>query len=87
MPLSDTYTCVLVKVDQFSKTCKLMPLPQLPTSIETAETLFNQVFHYFEIPEDVVSDGGQSIYFSSLEGLLQPPQGNSQPYLRILSSS
>ncbi|KAG1953648.1 hypothetical protein F2P79_009189 [Pimephales promelas] len=58
LPASDSHTCILVVVDRFSKACKLIPLPGLPTAFETAETLFHQVFRHFGIPEDIVSDRG-----------------------------
>ncbi|KAK3512832.1 hypothetical protein QTP70_026483 [Hemibagrus guttatus] len=52
------YTCVLVIIDRFSKSCRLVPLPGLPTAFDTAECLFNHVFRYFGLPEDIVSDRG-----------------------------
>ncbi len=58
LPPSNGNTCILVIVDRFSKSCRLLPLKGLPTAIETAENLFNQVFRYFSIPEDIVSDRG-----------------------------
>ncbi|KAK3506309.1 hypothetical protein QTP70_001709 [Hemibagrus guttatus] len=57
-PASEGCTCVLVIVDRFSKACRLMPLPGPPTALETAEYLFNHVFRYYELPEDIVSDRG-----------------------------
>jgi len=58
LPVSNGYTCVLVIVDRFSKSCRLIPLPGLPTAMETAELLFNYVFRYYGLPEDIVSDSG-----------------------------
>ncbi len=58
LPNSDNNTCILVVVDRFSKACKLIPLKGLPTSLETAEALFHQVFRNFGLPEDIVSDRG-----------------------------
>ncbi|KAL0150076.1 hypothetical protein M9458_054735, partial [Cirrhinus mrigala] len=58
LPLSDGNTCILVIVDRFSKFCSLLPLKGLPTAMETAESLFNHVFRYYGIPEDIVSDRG-----------------------------
>ncbi len=58
LPPSDGNTCILVIIDRFSKSCRLLPLKGLPTAMETPETLFNQVFRYFGIPEDIVSDRG-----------------------------
>ncbi|KAK3533153.1 hypothetical protein QTP70_011267 [Hemibagrus guttatus] len=50
--------CVLVIVDRFSKSCRLIPLPGQPTALDTAECLFNHVFRYYGLPEDIVSDRG-----------------------------
>ena len=58
LPKSGGFTCVLVVVDRFSKGCKLIPLPGLPTALGTAEALFHNVFRNFGIPEDIVSDRG-----------------------------
>ncbi|KAL0159060.1 hypothetical protein M9458_047136, partial [Cirrhinus mrigala] len=58
LPNSEGNTCVLVIVDRFSKSCKLVPLKGLPTAIETAEQLFHQVFRHFGFLEEIVSDRG-----------------------------
>ncbi|KAK3556449.1 hypothetical protein QTP70_008270 [Hemibagrus guttatus] len=58
LPASRGYTCVLVIIDRFSKSCRLVPLPGPPTAFDTAECLFNHVFRYFGLPEDIVSDRG-----------------------------
>lgn len=58
LPTSDGNTSILVIIDHFSKSCHLHPLKCLPTAIETVELLFNHVFRYFRIPEDIVSDRG-----------------------------
>ncbi|KAK3569836.1 hypothetical protein QTP86_005853 [Hemibagrus guttatus] len=58
LPNFRTHTCIFVIVDRFSKACRLLPLKGPPTAMEAAELLFNQVFHYFGIPEDIVSDRG-----------------------------
>ncbi len=55
---SEGNTCILVVVDRFSKSCRLIPLKNLPTAMETADQMFNHVFRYFGIPEDIVSDRG-----------------------------
>ncbi len=58
LPVSEGNTCILVVVDRFSKSCRLIPLKNLPMAMETAEQMFNHVFRYFGIPEDIVSDRG-----------------------------
>ncbi|KAK3516102.1 hypothetical protein QTP70_005390 [Hemibagrus guttatus] len=58
LPVSNGCTCVLVVVDRLSKSCRLIPLPGLPTAMETAALMFNYVFRYYGLPEDIVSDHG-----------------------------
>ncbi|KAK3561109.1 hypothetical protein QTP86_028317, partial [Hemibagrus guttatus] len=58
LPTSRNHTCVFVVIDRFSKSCHLLPLKGPPTALETAQLIFNHVFRYFSIPEDIVSDRG-----------------------------
>ncbi len=73
LPNSQGNTTILTIVDRFSKACRLIPVPKLPTSLETAELLCNQVFRYYGLPDDIVSDRGPqftsrvwSAFFKSL---------------------
>ncbi len=61
LPDSDGNTCIMVIVDRFSKYCRLLLLRGLPTAMMTAELLFNSVFRYFGIPEDIVSDRAHNL--------------------------
>ncbi|KAL0190865.1 hypothetical protein M9458_013563, partial [Cirrhinus mrigala] len=69
----------------------LIPLPKLPTAMETAETLCNFVFCFYGLPEDIVSNRGPqftsrlwSSFFSllnvnvSLTSRSHHPQANGQ---------
>ncbi len=58
LPISQGNTTVLTVIDRFSKACRLIPLPKLPTAFETAEILCNNVFRFYGLPEDIVSDRG-----------------------------
>ncbi|KAL0168422.1 hypothetical protein M9458_036644, partial [Cirrhinus mrigala] len=58
LPAAEGNTCILVMVDRFSKMCKFFPLKGLPTALETAELLFQQLFRHFGLPEEIVSDRG-----------------------------
>ncbi|KAI2661113.1 Transposon Tf2-8 polyprotein [Labeo rohita] len=58
LPAAEGNTCILVMVDRFSKMCKFFPLKGLPTAMETAEILFQQLFRHFGLPEEIVSDRG-----------------------------
>ncbi|KAL0185666.1 hypothetical protein M9458_017336, partial [Cirrhinus mrigala] len=58
LPLSNGHTTILSVVDRFSKGCRFIPLPKIPTAMETAEHLCNWVFRFYGLPEDIVSDRG-----------------------------
>ena len=58
LPPSQSNTTILVVVDHFYKSCCLLPLPGLPTALQTAEALFTHVFRHYGVPEDIVSDRG-----------------------------
>ncbi|KAL0170543.1 hypothetical protein M9458_035139, partial [Cirrhinus mrigala] len=58
LPPSQGFTTILVIIDRFSKSCRLIPLKGLPTAMETALALFNHVFRVYGLPEDIVSDRG-----------------------------
>ncbi|KAI2650571.1 Transposon Tf2-9 polyprotein [Labeo rohita] len=58
LPNSQGKTTILTVVECFSKSCQLIPLPKLPTALETAETLCNFVFRFYGLPEDILSDRG-----------------------------
>uniref|UniRef100_A0A3B3QSA7 Integrase catalytic domain-containing protein n=1 Tax=Paramormyrops kingsleyae TaxID=1676925 RepID=A0A3B3QSA7_9TELE len=58
LPRSAGKTVILTIVDRFSKMCRLVPLPKLPSASELAETLIQELFRFTGIPEDIVSDRG-----------------------------
>jgi len=58
LPVSCGHTTILTVMDRFSKACRLIPLPKLPSAFETAGTLCNYVFRFYGLPEDIVSDRG-----------------------------
>lgn len=58
LPVSQGNTVILTVIDRFSKACRLIPLPKLPTALQTAELLCNWVFRLYGLPEDIVSDRG-----------------------------
>lgn len=51
LPNSSGHTTILTVVDCFSKACQLIPLPKLPTALETAEQLCNYVFRFYGLPK------------------------------------
>ncbi|KAI2642438.1 Transposon Tf2-6 polyprotein [Labeo rohita] len=58
LPSSHGHTTILSVIDRFSKGCRFIPLPKLPTAMEMAEALCNSVFRFYGLPEDIVSDRG-----------------------------
>ncbi|XP_061786097.1 uncharacterized protein [Nerophis lumbriciformis] len=58
LPPSNGNTVILTVVDRFSKMAHFIPLPKLPSALETAELLTRHVFRLHGIPVDVVSDRG-----------------------------
>ena len=45
-------------VDRFSKAAHFIPLPKLPSAIQTAELMVLHVFRLHGLPSDIVSDRG-----------------------------
>ncbi|KAL0168516.1 hypothetical protein M9458_036738, partial [Cirrhinus mrigala] len=58
LPPSQGHTTILSVVDRFFKGCRFIPLPKLPTAMQTAEALCNAVFRFYGLPEDIISDRG-----------------------------
>lgn len=58
LPNSQGFTTIMVSIDRFSKSCRLIPLKGLPTAMGTAQVLFNQVFRIYRLPDDIVTDRG-----------------------------
>ncbi|KAL0149566.1 hypothetical protein M9458_055093, partial [Cirrhinus mrigala] len=58
LPPSSGHTTILTVIDRFSKACRLIPLPKLPSALETAEALCNQVFRFYGLPVEILSDRG-----------------------------
>ncbi len=58
LPPSENRSMITSIVVKPSKSCRLIPLKGLPTSMETALALFNHVFRVYGLPEDIVSDRG-----------------------------
>ena len=58
LPPSWGNATILVVVDYFSKSYRLLPLPGLSTALQTAEALLTHGFRHYGVPEDIVSDRG-----------------------------
>lgn len=58
LPESEGKTVILVIIDRFSCSLCLIPLESLPTAFGLAEIMFNHVFRFSDLPEDVISDLG-----------------------------
>lgn len=51
-------TTICTVVDRFSKAAHLIPLPKLPSALETVELITNYVFRLHGVPTYIVSDRG-----------------------------
>lgn len=58
LPPSEGNDTILTIVDRFSKAVHFIPLPKLPSAMETANLLVQHVFRLHGIPQDIVSDRG-----------------------------
>jgi len=58
LPPSEGNTVILTIIDRFSKAVHYVPLPKLPSALETADLLSKHVFKLHGIPMDIVSDRG-----------------------------
>lgn len=56
--MSEGNNTILTIVDRFSKAVHYVPLPKLPSSLETAKLLIQHVYRLHGIPTDIVSDRG-----------------------------
>ncbi|KAI4900897.1 hypothetical protein NFI96_007222 [Prochilodus magdalenae] len=58
LPASQGNSVIMVVVDRFSKACKFIALPALPSARETAKQLLYHVVRVHGLPSDIVSDRG-----------------------------
>lgn len=62
---------IMVVIDWFSKSLCLIPLPCRPSAFSTAELVFNHMFRYFGIPEEIVSDRGAKFTSGIWQGFMK----------------
>jgi hypothetical protein len=60
-------------VDRFSKSCRFIPLSGLPTALQVAEALFQQVLRHYVLPEDIVSDRGPQFTLQVWKTFMEKP--------------
>ena len=58
LPESQGYTTILTIVDRFSKAVHFVPLTKLPSAMETAQLLIENVLRLHGIPAEITSDRG-----------------------------
>lgn len=54
LPVSKGYTTIPVVVDRFSKCCRFLSFSSFPSAFQVAEALFQHVFCYYGLPDDVL---------------------------------
>ncbi len=85
LPPSDGNTCILVIVDRFFKSCRLLPLKDLPMAIETAEIIQPSV-QVFRDPRRHRVRPRTPIHFPRLEGILLPPRCDRKTLIGLSSA-
>ncbi|KAI2647808.1 Transposon Tf2-9 polyprotein [Labeo rohita] len=79
LPPSNGHTTILSVVDRFSKACRFIPLPKLPSALETAEVLCNWDFRLY--PAGGYCFGpGTAVHFTPLGLLLSPIRSQREPH-------
>lgn len=58
-------------IDRFSKSLCLVSLPELPTAFETTALMFNHMFWYYGLPEDIVSYQGTQLTSQVWKNLME----------------
>lgn len=56
LPLLEGNYTIMTVVDHFSKMVHFIPLPKLPSAMETAKLIVDNIFRIHGIPMDIVSD-------------------------------
>lgn len=56
LPQSEGMTTILLVLDRFSRALRLIPLLKLLTAFKVFKLVFQQVYRYFGISEDIVND-------------------------------
>ena len=58
LPSSDKCTCILVVIDRLTKMGHFIPLPSVPSSVETADVFINSIFRLHGLPDEIITDRG-----------------------------
>lgn len=89
LPELEGKTTIMVTMDRFSRAVKLIPLPSLPTSLETAELMFQCLLFYYGIPEDILIDRGPQFISKVWKGFMEklgwvlPPDTTDNPMAKL----
>ncbi len=83
LPASQGQTTILTVIDRFSKACRLIPLPKLPTAFETEEALCNYVFRFYGLPGGCGLRSGSSVHLACMESILPRAQHQHKSHLRL----
>ncbi|KAK1798409.1 hypothetical protein P4O66_007868, partial [Electrophorus voltai] len=78
LPVSEGNAVILVTVDQFSKMCRLIPFPSLPTVKETTDAIFTLRVRTFWVAGGSSVGPGFPICLSGLETILREAQHRCQ---------
>ena len=74
LPPSNTFDCICVIVDRFSKMAPFVPYKKTITSKDMTKLFIDNIYQYHRLPDDIVSDRGPqfvSKFWQSLFKILQ----------------
>lgn len=84
-PMSQGNTTILTVVDHFSKACWLIPLPKLPTALETfLRTSSLTGVPYLPLGSGQRSSSNSMLTWASLQGTIQSPTAIPNAWIRKL---
>ncbi len=86
LPKSNGHTIILTVIDRFSKACLLIPLPKLPTALETAEHLCNPGLPFLRIARGYCLRPRAPIHLTALGRIFQSFGSKCQPHFWVPSS-
>ena len=58
LPPSNSFDCICVIIDQFSKMAHFVPCKKTITSADTAKLFIDNIYRYHGLPNDIVSNQG-----------------------------
>lgn len=80
LPHSEGKTVIMV-VERFSKSCRFLPLPNIPTAFQTAKALLTYIFRHYSLRHPIRP--WVTIHLAGIASTLCPTQGKRQSCIGI----